>query len=64
MQIRHIHLSFSFETIFKMATTANVIEAFEDLGISLEDPKATDRLVSLIFFFPVIPELILGNQIV
>ncbi len=34
-----------------MPTTANIIESFEDLGISLEDPKAIDRLVSLILNF-------------
>ena len=28
-----------------MATNANVIEAFEDLGFNIEDPKAIDRLV-------------------
>ena len=30
-----------------MATTEGVIEAFEDLGIRLEDPKCIDRLVNL-----------------
>jgi hypothetical protein len=32
-----------------MATTANVVEAFEDLGFSIDDAKAIDRLVSCHF---------------
>jgi hypothetical protein len=32
-----------------MASVENVVEAFEDLGFSIEDPKAIDRLVSFGF---------------
>ena len=34
-----------------MATNANVIEAFEDLGFNIEDPKAIDRLVIKFNFY-------------
>ena len=43
----------SFEVLFpknlrskmKVATVANLVDAFEDLGFSIDDPKAIDRLV-------------------
>lgn len=29
----------------KVATVANLVDAFEDLGFTIDDPKAIDRLV-------------------
>ena len=41
------HLGISIRNIEVMVSTEDIVEAFDDLGYTLEDPKVIDRLCSL-----------------